>query len=1081
MLERITRIIGSFLLTAACYTAYAVSVVPWIEPPAPTIAAVAWTPDDLEVFEKNADRQRADLSYWFGDQDWELDSPKIIETPQGKLLFDEYRQLDNGLVELKPCSMVFLSHDATGDEESRKRRAMVLRAPSGALLRFDDDVSFKQAKIGKLIGGELLGEVQISGGQRLPGPEDDLLITTRDVMLSETDISTPHLLEYKLGGNRGRGRGLAIELDNVEVNGKRELRGIKMMTLHEQVFVHLENQGDGDFFPGNEPGKKAETAAADRKRSVPIEIRCSGPFTFDLVRDVAVFRKSVEVSRRIPEAEADQIYADLLKVYFISKAPAAGTVATTAPTAVDQFQGARQLSAKNLQPSRVEIVGEPAIIRAPTNQLQARAQFIEHDLATRAVKLRDADEAIVRQEEREIRTPELSFTPDADGRYGTFIADGRGRFTGASPDDPASIVQAEWKRRLHFRNHDGQYVLTAEGSARVEAVGKGALSGAEIHLWFKEISKPAPVVEAGVAAKKPATELVADRLLAVGSVHIDSPQVQGDVERLEAWFEHVDPGPGMRQAYYRPQAAGAVILAAVGAGELTFPPAENNTSANPQGLTFPPTAALPAPASPTPNPLLTAVPLHAAGIVPPAPAASLPAAASPAAAAPPVPLVNMPATGDNQYRIEGELMRLLIENDTKQMRVREATIERRVKLIETVAAAKPEEKPLLIQGDTLHLTQTAPKASFVTVTGTPAYVEARGMTMTGGKLTLDRPNEQTNIVGVPGQGLMTLPVDRDLQGRPTGATELLTLVWQGQLQFDGLTARFERGVEAKLTNQYLRTDRLNVTFTQQVAFGKSDNAQPDVQRIDCYDGVFLESRTLKEGSLTSVERMTARTLAVDRPSGDFTAEGPGEVTSVRLGSAAKPGELGGQQAAGPAGVPAIPIGFGDADPPQGDGAKTITYLFTRFQRGMAGNELRRELNFYNQVRVVRGPVPNWNATIDPDRPEGWGPQTVLIDCDQLQITAVPDAVTKEDSYNLVAAGNTLVEGNTFTARAPRVTFAQAKDLLVIEGDGRTAAELYHQKHVGGENSGTTAQRFMVWPSTNRVQVDGATFLDLVPR
>ncbi|MGC3970026.1 MAG: hypothetical protein QM775_22680 [Pirellulales bacterium] len=62
-----------------------------------------------------------------------------------------------------------------------------------------------------------------------------------------------------------------------------------------------------------------------------------------------------------------------------------------------------------------------------------------------------------------------------------------------------------------------------------------------------------------------------------------------------------------------------------------------------------------------------------------------------------------------------------------------------------------------------------------------------------------------------------------------------------------------------------------------------------------------------------------------------------------------------------------------------------------------------------------------------------------------------------------------------------MTYAQGKDLLVIEGDGRTAAELYHQKHAGGENSGTTAQRFMVWPSTNRVQVDGANFLDLAPR
>lgn len=128
------------------------------------IAAVAWTPDDLEVFERNADRQN-DLSYWFGKEDRELDSPKIIETPQGKLLFDEYRQLDNGLVELKPRSMVFLSHDASGDEGCKRLRVPAL---DGALLRFDDDVSFKQAKI-EPIGGELLGEVQISGGQRLPG------------------------------------------------------------------------------------------------------------------------------------------------------------------------------------------------------------------------------------------------------------------------------------------------------------------------------------------------------------------------------------------------------------------------------------------------------------------------------------------------------------------------------------------------------------------------------------------------------------------------------------------------------------------------------------------------------------------------------------------------------------------------------------------------------------------------------------------------------------------------------------------------------------------------------------------------
>ena len=70
-----------------------------------------------------------------------------------------------------------------------------------------------------------------------------------------------------------------------------------------------------------------------------------------------------------------------------------------------------------------------------------------------------------------------------------------------------------------------------------------------------------------------------------------------------------------------------------------------------------------------------------------------------------------------------------------------------------------------------------------------------------------------------------------------------------------------------------------------------------------------------------------------------------------------------------------------------------------------------------------------------------------------------------DSYDLVAEGNTLVEGTTFTTRSPRLTYAQAKDLLVIEGDNRTDAVLYQQQRAGLDGSGTTAKRFMIWPST----------------
>ena len=37
-----------------------------------------------------------------------------------------------------------------------------------------------------------MGEVEIRSGQRLPGPEDDLRVTTRDVVMTETDVMTTY-------------------------------------------------------------------------------------------------------------------------------------------------------------------------------------------------------------------------------------------------------------------------------------------------------------------------------------------------------------------------------------------------------------------------------------------------------------------------------------------------------------------------------------------------------------------------------------------------------------------------------------------------------------------------------------------------------------------------------------------------------------------------------------------------------------------------------------------------------------------------------------------------------------------------
>ncbi len=78
---------------------------------------------------------------------------------------------------------------------------------------------------------------------------------------------------------------------------------------------------------------------------------------------------------------------------------------------------------------------------------------------------------------------------------------------------------------------------------------------------------------------------------------------------------------------------------------------------------------------------------------------------------------------------------------------------------------------------------------------------------------------------------------------------------------------------------------------------------------------------------------------------------------------------------------------------------------------------------------------------------------------------------------LEALGSTLVEGSGFTARAHRLTFAEKKSLLVLEGDGHSDAQLFRQPVPGGPTSQATARQIKFWQSTNRVEIDDARFFD----
>ena len=157
----------------------------------------------------------------------------------------------------------------------------------------------------------------------------------------------------------------------------------------------------------------------------------------------------------------------------------------------------------------------------------------------------------------------------------------------------------------------------------------------------------------------------------------------------------------------------------------------------------------------------------------------------------------------------------------------------------------------------------------------------------------------------------------------------------------------------------------------------------------------------------------------------------------------------------------------------------LTYLGVDFQRGLRGNLHRRTMEFHQRVEAIWGPIAARGDTLDPHAAGGIPDGAVTITCDALGVGQTPPLPGRQRStIELGAGGNVLVEGDSFTARSARLSWSEAKDLLVFEGDGRSDAQLFRQLKAGAQPSSASAGKILYWPAANRVDVEDARFLDM---
>jgi len=128
-----------------------------------------------------------------------------------RLLFKDYQSLPDGRVNLVPCTLVVLS-DRNRAADGPPGRTIVMRAPQGAVLEFDEPLDLRQGRLARLIGGSLRGQVTIRGTPSAPGAEDDIEIVTRDVELDELEVRTGEMVQFRYGRSSGSGRGMVASL-----------------------------------------------------------------------------------------------------------------------------------------------------------------------------------------------------------------------------------------------------------------------------------------------------------------------------------------------------------------------------------------------------------------------------------------------------------------------------------------------------------------------------------------------------------------------------------------------------------------------------------------------------------------------------------------------------------------------------------------------------------------------------------------------------------------------------------------------------------------------------------------------------
>jgi hypothetical protein len=335
-----------------------------------------------------------------------------------------------------------------------------------------------------------------------------------------------------------------------------------------------------------------------------------------------------------------------------------------------------------------------------------------------------------------------------------------------------------------------------------------------------------------------------------------------------------------------------------------------------------------------------------------------------------------------------------------------------------------------------------------------------------------------NTVDVEGLGSMRLPTRNDFQGNPLNEPAEVVVDWNQSMFFDGRLAEFDGGVQAVQGSSRLACRRLSILLDRKVLLRdqksvdlKRNDPPAALSRLMCEQDVRLEKAVFEQERYRLLQRIEARELAYDHELATLTAYGPGTVHVFQPANDGPPG-VGLPQPA-PNGSRRTDSNTATPNPPERFKLTRIRYDGF-LQATKAADKQTDIITFTGGVQLVHASADDPDQPINPDQlPE----DGLTLSCGRLKITS-RKLENNSSAQELLAEHGVRVHAGQFYALADRVSFDEAKDLLIFEGT--SGATLYRQRVPGGEFEPVRAKRIWFWRRDNRVRFDGTESIQLNP-